>query len=216
MLLTLRAKLEIAAGVLALAGAAFGFTTWLQEHDDRLRAQADAAAAKKVFDQAADQMKQHADADRARDEATAKQLEAMQKLASQIQTPAQIAAWIPKQLPAVPQPITVTIPPGTAQDPSPAAIAAIPQADLPVLRDYIEKCREDSLKLSTCEADKASKAEQLRLAGEQLSAVERQRDAYKAAAAGGTFWTRTKRAAKWLVVGAGVGAAAICGSGHCK
>ena len=215
-MILLRTKLEIAAGALALAGAAFGATTWLQEHDDRLRAQSDAAAAKKVFDQAADQMKLHIDADKARDEATAKQLDAMQKLAAQIQTPAQIAAWLPKQVPGLPQPITLTLPPATAQNPQPDAQASIPQADLPVLRDVVENCRENSVKLSTCQADQASKQEQLRIAGEQLSAVERERDAYKAAANGGTFWLRAKRAGKWLVVGAAVGAGAICGTGHCK
>jgi hypothetical protein len=212
----LRTKLEIAAGALFLAGSAFGFTTWLQEHDDRLRAQEQAAAAKKDFDQAADEMKQHADADKARDEATAKQLDAMQKIAAQIQTPAQIAAWLPKQVPGLPQPITVTLPPATAQNPQPDAIASIPQADLPTLRDTVEKCRENSVRLSSCQADQTSKQEQLRLAGEQLSAVERERDAYKTAAKGGTFWTRTKRAGKWIIVGAALGAGAVCGTGHCK
>ena len=215
-MISLRAKLEIAAGCLAFAGSAFGFTTWLQEHDDRLRAQAEASAAKKVFDQTADQMKQHAEADKARDEATAKQLETMQRLAAQIQTPAEIAAWLPKQVPGLPQPINLTLPPETAQNPSPDAQASIPQADLPVLRDAVEKCRENSLKLPTCQADLISKQEQLRLAGEQLSAVERERDAYKTALKGGTFWTRTKRAGKWLVIGAGVGAAAICSTGRCR
>lgn len=214
-MIPLRTKLEIAAVVLVLAGGLFGFRIWLEEHDDRLRAQADAAAAKKVFDQAADQMKQHQDADRARDEATAKQLEAMQKLAAQIQTPAQIAAWLPKQV-QVPQAIELKIPPATPQDPTPAAIAAIPQADLPVLKDFVEKCREDAVRLSNCQTDQASKQEQLRLAGEQLSAVERERDAYKAAAAGGTFWTRTKRAAKYLAIGAAAAAAGLCGTGHCR
>lgn len=33
---------------------------------------------------------------------------------------------------------------------------------------------------------------------------------------GGTFWTRTKRAAKWLIIGAGVRAAAVHGSSHRK
>ena len=214
MMLT-RAKLAIFAAMLLIISAAFG-RILLEEHDDKLRAQEHAAAAKKDFDKAADLMKQHQDADQARDEATAKQLEAMQKLAAQIQTPAQIAAWIPKQIPGTPQPITISVPPATTQNPTPDAIASIPQVDLPVLRDYVEKCREDSLKLSTCDQNLASQKEQLRLAGEQLSAVERERDAYKTAMKGGTFWSRTKRAGKWLFVGAVAGAAAVCGSGHCK
>src|SRR5262245_57606673 len=93
-MLTTRIKLELAAAVLALAGAAFGHSVWLAEHDDKLRAQAEIAAAKKAFEQLAAGRHDHEQADKARDDATAKQIEAMQKLAAQVQTPAQIAAWI--------------------------------------------------------------------------------------------------------------------------
>ena len=48
------------------------------------------------------------------------------------------------------------------------------------------------------------------------SAAENQRDAYKAALKGGTFWTRTKKAAKFLAIGGAIGVGLVCASGHCK
>jgi hypothetical protein len=215
-MITSRAKLEIAAGVIALAGIAFGHTIWLQEHDDRLKAQAEIAAAKKAFDQLAGDRRDHEQADKARDDASAKQIDAMQKMASQIQTPAQLAAWIPKQIPGTPQPITITIPPATSQNPKPDAIASIPQVDLPVLKDNIENCRENSVRLTTCQQDKASRDAQIKMADAQIEALKNENSGLQTELKGGTFWTRTKRAAKWLIVGAGVGAAALCGTGHCK
>jgi len=215
-LLSIRAKLEILAGVLAVAGAAFGFTTWLQEHDDRIRALSEVAAAKQVYDQAEQSRKQHEDADRLRDAETAKQLDAMQKLAAQIQTPQQIAAWLPKQFPAMPQPLTITVPPATAQNPRPDAIASIPQADLPALRDAVEKCREDSVKVTSCQADLSSRIAQMKLADTQIDALKNENTSLRTELKGGTFWSRTKRAGKWLLIGALAGGAAVCGSGHCK
>ena len=198
-----------------LAGGWFLGSQWLQEHDDKLKAQADAVASKKVFDQLAADRRDHEEADKARDDATAKQIEAMQKLAAQVQTPAQIAAWIPKQL-AGPQPITITVPPATPQDPHPDAIASIPQASLPALRDSIEKCKEDSVRLQTCQQNLASRDAEIKLADAQIEQLKKQNGDLKTELKGGTFWKRTKRAAKWLGIGVGLGAAAVCASGRCK
>jgi hypothetical protein len=201
---TTRVKLEIAAAVLVLAGAAFGHSVWLQEHDDKVKAQADIAAAKKAFDQLAADRHDHEQADKARDDATAKQLEAMQKLAAQVQTPAQIAAWIPKQLPGVPQPITINVPAATAQNPHPDAIASIPQADLPALRDSIEKCREDSVRLSACQGNLSSRVAEIKMADGQIEQLKKENGDLQTELKGGTFWQRTKRIAK-------VGACAAAG-----
>ena len=211
-----RAKVEIACGILVLTLSLFGFRIWLEEHDDKLKAQADIAAAQKAFDQLASDRQSHEAADKARDDATAKQIDAMQKIASQIQTPAQIAKWLPQQLPGVPQPITITVPPATAQNPQPDAIASIPQVDLPTLRDSVEKCREDSLKLSTCQSDKASRDAQIKAADAQIEQLKTEKGALQTELKGGTFFTRVKRAGKWLLIGAAAGAVAVCASGHCK
>jgi hypothetical protein len=211
-----RAKVELACGVLFLASALFGFRILLEEHDDKIKAQADITAAQKAFDQLALDRKSHEAADQARDEATAKQIDAMQKLASQIQTPAQIAKWLPQQVPGIPQPITITIPPATAHNPQPDAIASIPQVDLPIVKGAVEKCREVSLKLSTCQQDLASRDAQIKLANDQINQIKNENGDLQAELKGGTFFARVKRAGKWIVIGAIAGGAAVCGSGHCR
>jgi hypothetical protein len=194
-MLTLRAKLEVAAGALVIAGVIFGHSIWLAEHDEKLRAQAEIAAAKRAFDQLAVDRRSHEDADRARDEATAKQLQAMQKLAAQVQTPAQIASWIPKQL-SVPQPITIAVPTPTAQDPHPNAVASIPQVDLPALRDAIENCKETALRLSRCAQDLASRDAQIKMADAQIEELKKGNQALETELKGGTFWRRAKKTLK--------------------
>jgi hypothetical protein len=84
------------------------------------------------------------------------------------------------------------------------------------LRDRMSNCDTDAQKVSTCAADIATKTQQLHDAGVSLSEVEGERDAYKQELAGGTKWQRTKKALKFIGIGALAGAAAVCGSGHCK
>lgn len=214
--LSLRAKLEIAAVLLALAGAGFGFRIWLQEHDDKLRAQASIAAAEKSADQAAAQIKQLQDADKERDAATTEALAKVSANAAAQKTPQQIVKWIPEQIPGLPQPIESVIPPATPQNPAPAALFTVPQADLDALRDQVSTCQKDALALSGAQQDLTSCQAQAKLAAQQLAASEQERDAYKMELKGGTFWTRTKRAGKWLAIGGAIAGGLLCGSGHCK
>jgi hypothetical protein len=213
--ISVRAKVEAAAAAVVLAGGLFGFRVWLQEHDDRLRAQVDIAAQRKAFDDLAGDRRQHEAADQARDAAAAKQLEALQTTIGKIQTPQQIAAWLPKQV-SVPQPITISVPPATKENPKPAAAAEIPQADLPGLRDFVEKCDECSVKLGAAQADLTSRQAQMADADKQIAALKNQRDDLEVELRGGTFWKRAKRAAHWLAIGGAAGAAALCITGHCK
>jgi flagellar biosynthesis chaperone FliJ len=214
--MTLRAKLEIAAVLLALAGAGFGFRTWLQEHDDKLRAQASIAAAEKSSDQAAAQIKQLVDADKERDANNAAAMAKVAAAAAAQKTPQQIVKWIPEQIPGLPQPIQSAIPAATPENPNPAAEFTVPQADLDALRDQIATCQKDVLALPGAQQDLTSCQAQAKLAGQQLAAAEQERDAYKMELKGGTFWSRAKRGAKWFFIGAAIGVAAACGSGHCK
>jgi len=219
--LTLRGKIEMVVVLLTLAGAALGFSTWRQEHDDRIRAEASVAAQQKAFDTAAAQMSALRAEDAERAKQTVAQVAEIQKAAAAQMTPAQIAAWLPKQAGTLPQPITIQVPTPTASNPTPAAIASIPLADLQGLRDSVEKCQECSVKLASAQGDLSSRDQQLKQAGEELSAVSAERDAYKVALKGGTTWQRFKRRAKDIVaIGAPIGAAvaigAVCGTGHCK
>lgn len=92
---------------------------------------------------------------------------------------------------------------------APAATAQIPAADLKPLYDYVQDCRACQAQLANAKQNAADDAA-------KLSALTRERDAALTAAKGGTFWRRLRRNALWLVVGAGAGAVALCGTGHCR
>ena len=214
--MTTRAKVELAAGILVLIAIVIGFSAWLGEHDAKIKAESEVAAQKEAFDKAADQMKTLQAADKERDAKTAETIAQLAQAAAKQVTPQQIASWIPQQIQNAPQPITVNIPPATAANPKPDAVFSVPQADLPTVRDAIEKCQVNAVQLTGCQANLASRDEQLKVAGEKLSAVERERDAYQTALKGGTFFQRVKRAGKWLLIGGAAGAVALCASGHCR
>lgn len=214
--MTTRVKLEIAGGILALIVCGVLAGSWLGAREDSIRMKATIDAQNQVVAAEQKQSQALADAQSARDKATAQTVAALQSAASKQVTPAQIAAWIPQQIPAQQQPITITIPPATPQNPVPAAVASIPQADLPALRDEVTSCQVCAAKLSTAQSDLSSQGDRLTLAGEQLSAMTKERDAAVKASKGGGFWKRVESASKYLAIGAGVGAAAVCGTGHCK
>lgn len=216
-MLTPRVKYELAGGGVALVVIVLVVASWVGAREDAIRAKATVDAQQTLIAAAEKNAKNLQDAEAARDQLTAVNVAALQSAAAKQVTPAQMAAWIPKQIQQLPgTPITLNIPAATAANPTPNAIASIPQADLPALRDQIEKCEECGVKLASAQQDATSKDQRLLLAGQQLSAVSIERDAYKQAAKGGPFWSRVKSKAKWFVIGAGIAAGALCGTGHCK
>jgi hypothetical protein len=90
-----------------------------------------------------------------------------------------------------------------------APSAQIPAADLKPLFDFVQDCRSCQAQLTAAKQNATDDAA-------KLTAVTRERDAAVAAAKGGTFWQRLRRNALWFAVGAGAGAVAVCGTGHCR
>jgi hypothetical protein len=218
MAMTVRLKAELAAAVLALGLGVVGVRSWRSERNARAAAEQTAAADQKQIDQASHEITALKSADAARDKQTAVQLADLETAAQAAKTPVQITKYLTASFArsGAPVPVTIMIPAATLANPNPAAIASLPEIDLPFLRDQAEKCQADALEVTTDAADLASCRAQMKLAGEQLSAAENQSDAWKKAANGGTFLTRLKRGAKWFAIGAGAGAVALCGTGHCK
>lgn len=214
-MLTARAKFEIAATLLALLAMGAIAWSWISAREDAIKLKATLEAQGQVITAAQKQVKDLQAAEAERDKQAAATVANLQSAAAKQVTPAQIAAWISKQL-QLPQPITVTVPSVSPQNPSPNATASIPAADLPALRDTIEKCQECSVKLSTAQADLSSRDQQAILAQKQIDALKTERDAAVTAAKGGSKWQRLKKAGKWTGIGILVGAGALCGSGHCK
>jgi hypothetical protein len=216
MLLT-RLHLEIVGGILACATVGYAGVTWLQEHDARLKAEA-TIAANQAKEKDADRREESLKDEIARrDEAAADREAKMLDAVKNLKTPAQIAPFIQHDLaPGSSQPIVVSIPQPTKENPTPNATISLAQADLSVLRDRLSKCDLDADKLNVCQADRVTDADRLRNAGVKLSAVENERDAIALELKGGTFWRRTKTALKYIGITAGATAAAMCGTGHCR
>ena len=99
--------------------------------------------------------------------------------------------------------------PTNQQDLPDAPSAQIPAADLKPLFDYVQNCR-------SCQAQLAAAKQNATDNATKLTAITRERDAAVVTAKGGTFWQRLRRNALRFVAGAGAGAVALCGSGHCR
>lgn len=199
----LRIGLELAGVVLALMAVA----AYVSSREDRIRMDATISAQKTVLDQYAKDRSDHEKQDAARDAQTAAAIQTMQSAVDKLKTPAQMAQWIPQQI-STPQPFTINIPPATKESPKPDAVATIPQADLPAIRDAIEHCKECDVKLATATADVASRDAQMKLADAQIKALKTERDSAIDAAKGGNWIQRLKRNAKYLIIGAIAGAIA--------
>lgn len=212
--MTIRSKLELFAGAVVACALAILVSSWNQARNDQSQLQSALDSQKVTVTQAQQQIRALQDADKNRDKATQSQIAALRKSAAQMQTPLQIANWLPSQL-DLPSPIAVSLPASSTANPASPAVATIPQQDLPSLRDLVESCTECKAQLATVQKDLASRDQQLKLAGEELSASERARDAAIAAAKGGTFWHRVARNTRWFLIGAGAGAATICATRHC-
>lgn len=213
--MTIRAKLELLAAALLLCASAIIVSSWSEYRTDRLQMQSTLTSQKLIIEQAQQQIKALQEGNKNRDKATQSAVAQMHRTAAQIQTPLQIANWIPSQL-HTPSPIRFSMPTPTPSNPSPDAIATIPERDLLSLREVVESCKECKLELQTAKRDLASTNQQLQLAGEQLSATQRQRDAALAVAKGGTFWRRLKTNTRWFLMGIGTGAVTLCATGHCR
>jgi hypothetical protein len=74
----------------------------------------------------------------------------------------------------------------------------VPQADLKPLFDAVEDCKICQAKLAAAQGDLSDETT-------KFAAATAQRDA-AISAVRGTFWTRARTAAKWIVIGAAAGA----------
>ena len=183
--MTIQQKFGGIAAFVILGLMAFGGYELSQEHDARLKAETSAAQQQKSIDAA------KADAARAADQlqATLKTLEAEKAKPA---TPQQIVIDASKIIPNLPQPITIEqIPqsPGLAESNLPNAPAAqqivIPPADYQAIHDAMIGCQENAAKLTACDTTNGALKK-------ELAETQLQRDDYKTALKGGTFWHRVK------------------------
>jgi hypothetical protein len=215
MLPLLKTRLEIGAVVTALA---IGLIA-LHEHDAKIREQAVAQA---VVDT---QKQVQADADKkisdlakqmdARDAAYKLQLETLSTRFQTAATPQQLAA-LATSLMGLKTPIQILSPAPTAQNPNPQPVAQISLADAPQAKAYLQDCEQCRIDRAKLTADAADRQAQANLAQLQIDSLKKENTALAVEVKGGSVLHRTIKALKYIALGAGVGAVALCGSGHCR
>jgi hypothetical protein len=193
----LPATVRIIVAVAVFVVAAVAVRSWMAAHDTAVELRATLAAQKQLIEQAAAREKD-------RDAALAKTLAGISEVKRAVQTPAQAAEKLSEALPPLPEPIQIEVPaagPGNNETLPPPATASLPQPDLVPLYDYLEDCR-------ACQAQLTAKNSDLADERTKVTALTAERDAAVRAARGGGFWARTRRAAKWLLIGGAIGAVA--------
>ena len=203
----------IASAALLAAGVA------LHEHDAHIREQAVTAAVqqtqatyqKQLSDQMAEFQKEKAKRDAQYNQA----LGVLQKRFQQAATPQQIAE-LSTQVMGLKQPVTIVTPPATPTNPNPQPVAQVALSDAPFVKAYESQCETCKMALPKVQADLADREAQMKLAQQEIESIQKQRDAALTAAKGGNLWHRTVKALKYIGIGVLVGAAAVCGSQHCK
>jgi hypothetical protein len=190
---------EWIAALVILALLSFGGYELWREHAARVKAEAAAAVQQKTIDAAK--------TEQAQTTAQLKQtLASLEKQRSSPATPQRIASNTSKLIPNLPAPLVIEnapLAPGTKElpnTPQPQQIV-IPAADFKAIQDAEIDCQEGAAKLAACMLTSADQAT-------ELKATEAQRDDYKTAMKGGSFWSRVKHDAIVIGVSAGVGYAA--------
>lgn len=196
-MLTLRSKIELAAGILALAGLAVIAGSYRSAKRDAAKLQETITTQNAAI---ADAGKRETARDAALKVSLA-QIEDLKKTTAKA-TPATIIRTMPAVLP-LPVPITIEAPaPGATPEEIAELPATLPAADIAPLFQFAANCKECEEKLQAATADRADDA--IKIAG-----LTKERDAAVVAFKGGSKWTRIKKAAKWVAVGVGIGGAAV-------
>lgn len=202
--MTVQSARSIAFGgsLLALAGLlAFAGYGWVQERDNRVKAEAQTGAQQQQIEALKQRQTQNG-------RALALQLQSIQKERSRPATASETVAVTNRLMPALPQALQVTSIRDAALPDAPLKQAiVVPEADFQGIRDAQLSCEEDSVKLASCATQQVNLQQQLTL-------TTAQREEWKTAAKGGSIWHRAVGAAKWFAIGAGTGAVIVAVAHH--
>lgn len=208
-------KLHIMMIAALLATAAFLAHQWLAARDAYIRAEAQSQATQSALAQLAKQQSDVADQLKQTQADAQLQLVALQRQYARAQSPEQIAALITAAM-NLPQPITITTPPATPENPNPEPIAQVPLPDAPQAKAFVQQCQDCTIRLSAAQKESAIADEQLATTRQELTLKQKDRDTWKSAAKGGSWPRRAAKRAAAFAIDAGIAALALCASGHCK
>lgn len=188
---------------LTLIAAALIAEAWHEARRDAQQLAAALAAQNNTIQQAGDRERQ-------RDSQLAAALAAIQAQKRSVHTPQQAASHLISVLPPLPLPVSIqalNLSTPTLPKETPAATISVPQPDLVPLYDDLQDCRASLAQNESLQRDLADEKS-------RSAALLQERNSALAAAHGGTFFLRLKRAAKWFAIGAAAGAAATAITHH--
>jgi type II secretory pathway pseudopilin PulG len=199
----MKPTLDVIVFIAALIAVALLADAWRSARRDSQQLAATLAAQNTVIQQAGDREKQ-------RDSQLATALATIQTEKRAVRTPQQAAQKLSSVLPPLPLPVAVHGPDLSTPHPpgeTPAASISIPQPDLLPLYEDLQDCRASAVENDFLKKD---------LSDEKTRSVAliHERDSAIAAARGGTFFVRLKRAAKWFAIGVATGAAVAAVAHH--
>jgi len=213
--LDLAHKLLTLTTTLLLALGAFFAYNWLRAHDDYLRAESQVKADQSTLAQFAKQQSDLAVQLKQTQSDQQSQLAVLHKEYAQAQSPEQLAKLIGGVM-NLPQPIRITTPPPTLDNPTPTLVAEIPLPDAPQAKAFVEACQECQVQLATAQKQAALTAQQNTALKQQLTVTERERDTWKRTAQGGSWARRAVKRATAFAIDAGITFVIACGSHHCR
>lgn len=193
--------MKLTLNILILLSAAIAIAlladAWRTARHDSQQLAATLASQNTSIQQATDREKQ-------RDSQLTAALATIQAQKQTVRTPKQAAKQLPSVLPPLPLPVAINEPNlsgSLSPAEPPSTTLSIPLPDLVPLYDNLQDCRSATLQVQTLQKDLTDEKS-------RSTSLQRERDAASAAAHGGTFLVRLKRATKWFLVGVAAGAAA--------
>jgi hypothetical protein len=213
--MTLRLKIELTIALVLLGALGVGAKVWLDEHDNRIKAEASVAAQAQLQQQYQQQVSDLAKRIDAREAAYNAQSEQLKTQFQQASTPQQTAQLV-ASLMGLKTPITITTPSPTAATPNPQPVAQVSAIDFPQAKAYIQECEQCKLERLNFQADAADRQAQAALAQKQIDSLKKENASLQTAVKGGSFFQRLGKATKYLILGGAAALVATCGTGHCK
>lgn len=116
----------------------------------------------------------------------------------------------------LPQPIRVTTPPATKDNPNPAPIAEVPLPDAPQAKAFVEACQECQIQLATAQKQAAISAQQTDSLKQEVALTQKDRDTWKRTAQGGSWSRRAAKRAAAFAIDAGITFALASASHYCQ
>ncbi len=206
--------LALTATLLLTLGAFFAYN-WIRAHDDYLRAESQVKVDQSTLAQLAKQQTDLAAQLKQTQTEQQSQLAALHKEYAQAQSPEQLAKLIGGVM-NLPQPIRITTPPPTPENPNPAPVAEIPLPDAPQAKAFVEACQECQIQLTTAQKQAAITAQQSTDLRQELALTQKERDTWKRTAQGGSWARRAAKRATAFAIDAGITFVIACGSHHCR